>query len=233
MSRAGRADRLAAYFAIAASHPHWFRVPAEGFRIVLDPDHIRAIEAETGNHYVARGQPSEWAEVGVQYQDPYLIVLRDAVVFPDGSEGIHHRTMRLEGEPSGVAVLPLMEDRIVLVRHYRHPTRISSWEIPRGGVERGASLEETVRAELQEEIGGVAIGVTELGLMYGASGFMGLGVRLYVARLSAVGAPAIGEGISRVDRFSLEDVDGMVLRGDITDSFTLGALLHARLRRLI
>lgn len=233
MTDAARAARLAAYFDIVKLKPHWFETPQDGLRIVLNPERIAEIEAEMGQRYVARGQPAVWAEVGLHYQDPYLLVLRDAVIFPDGSAGIHHRTMRLENEPAGVAILPVIDGKILLLWHYRHPTRAWSWEMPRGAVEPGETFESTVRTELREEIEGEVGEITDLGLLYGASGFMGLGVRLFIAKLMAFGAPALGEGIAKAKLFTIAEVEDMIRNSEITDSFTLAGFLHARLRGLV
>lgn len=226
-------EALAAYLALRQTHPHWFSTPVGGVEIISDPSEIRAAEAEMAARYAKRGWPKEWTEVGVRYADPYLMVLRDAVVFPDGGIGIHHRCVRMQEEPAGAAVLPLLGDKILLLRHFRHPTRQFHWEAPRGAIELGRSIEETVRAELSEEIEGVVADVTPMGLLHGASGFMRLSVVLCAARIEGFGAPALGEGIVDAKLFSVAEVENMIRRSDITDSFTLAAFLHARLRGMI
>ncbi len=226
-------SRLEEYFRLAQERPHWFADRPDGLRLVLDPKRIAEIEAEMGDRYAARGQDRAWAEVGLHYRDPYLLVLRDAVIFPDGSAGIHHRTLRYEGEPAGVVILPVTEGRILLLHHYRHPTAQWHWEIPRGAIEPGASEEDTARTEIAEEIGGRIGALTFLGPMFGATGFMGLGVRLYLAELLSHGDPALDEGITGVRLVSPAEMEDMIRAGEITDSFTLGAFLQARLRGLV
>ena len=134
--------RLKAYLALSHARPDDFAGPADGVRIALDPDEIRAIEAEVARRYAEKGWPPEWAEAGISYRDPYLGLLRDAVIFPGGRVGIHHRVLS-NSEPSGAAILPLLGDQIVLIRHFRHPSRRWHWEIPRGGVEPGQQADET------------------------------------------------------------------------------------------
>lgn len=226
-------ERIAPYLALMKSHPAWFAGPADGVVIARDPDEISRIEAEVAARYGARGTPPAWAEVGIRFQDPYVILLVDAVTFPDGGVGVHHRVMRLAETDSGVAVLPLLDGEIVLIRHFRHPIRDWSWEIPRGAIEVGATPEETVRAELLEEIQAPVEILRPLGRMYGATGFMGLGVQLYVATISSTGRPALDEGIGQVRTVAVAEFEAMVVKGEILDSFTLGAFLHARLIGLI
>lgn len=228
-----RAGRLSPYLALMAERPAWFQGAADGVVIATAPDDIARIETETAARYEAAGRPAAWAEVGVRYQDPYLMLLVDAVTFPDGGVGVHHRVVRLAGDDSGVAVLPVLGGRIVLIRHFRHPLRRWTWEVPRGAIEPGLAPEEAVRTELMEEIEGQATAIQPLGAMYGATAFMGLRVLLYIAQLAAVGRPALGEGVGEVRAVSVAEFEAMVREGEIVDSFTLGAFLHARLKGLL
>jgi ADP-ribose pyrophosphatase len=229
---ASRASRLRDYLRLVDERPHLFGGAQDGVRIVLDPEAIASIEETTGERYAARGQPAEWAAVGLRYEDPYLVVLVDAVTFPDGSVGVHHRTLprSLASGVSGVAALPILEGRIVLIRHFRHPLRAWSWEIPRGAIEPGASAEETLRTELREEIEAEVTAIRPLGHMYGATGFMSQQVGLYLASLASVGRPALSEGVGAVRLVTTEEFESMARASTIVDSFTLGAFLQSRLQ---
>jgi ADP-ribose pyrophosphatase len=171
--------------------------------------------------------------VGVRYQDPHLVVLRDAVIFPDQSPGIHHRVVRWRANPAGVAVLAILEGRILLLRHFRHPTRQWHWEVPRGSIEPGRTIRETVIAELREEAQAEASDIVELGLLHGASGLMAACVVLYAARLDSIGAPAVNEGITETRLVTSQEFETMLRNSEITDSFSVACYLHARLRRLL
>jgi ADP-ribose pyrophosphatase len=225
--------QLVAYLALRTSHPAWFENPEGGVRIEVDPPRIRSIERLMGDRYAARGLPRDWAEVGIMYRDPYLMVLRDAVWFPNGDPGVHHRCLRFEGEPSGIGVLAVMDGRILLLRHFRHAVRQWCWEIPRGLVENGQSLEDAVRAELREEVEAEASEVAHLGLIHGSTGFMGQGVVAFLAHLTRIGEPAHGEGITGFRFVSPAEFDDMARSGEITESYTLSAVLLARLKGLM
>src|SRR5215470_15061422 len=54
---------------------------------------------------------------------------------------------------TGVAVLPICEGKIGLLRIYRHTIEGDSWEIPRGFVEKNESPVESAIRELVEETG--------------------------------------------------------------------------------
>jgi 8-oxo-dGTP pyrophosphatase MutT (NUDIX family) len=54
---------------------------------------------------------------------------------------------------TGVAVLPICEDRTGLIKIYRHAIQGESWEIPRGFVEKGETAPVSALRELEEETG--------------------------------------------------------------------------------
>ncbi|WP_439580173.1 NUDIX hydrolase [Elioraea sp.] len=234
MTSAPPPPRLVEYLALRETHPSWFRNPDGGIEVLLDPAGIMAVEAEMGRRYAARGLPEAWAEVGIRYRDPYLMLLCDAVRFPGGEIGVHHRVVRAAGDLSGVAMLPRLPDRrLVLVRHFRHATRAWHWEVPRGGIEPGFDAEHAARAELAEEIGATVTSLTPLGAVHGSTGLLGLAVQLYLAEVSTLGAPALNEGITELRAFAVAEVEVMVSEGELTDAYSLACLLRARLRGLL
>jgi len=228
-----RSDAIRDYLALVQTHPDWFVTPAGGVQIVRDPDQINLIEREFGDRYEERGLPREWSEVGVRYQDPYLALLRDAVIFPDASSGIHHRVVRWSPNPAGVAVLATLGERILLLRHFRHPTRQWHWEVPRGSIEPGRTTKQAVIAELREEAQAEASDMIELGVLHGASGLTAACVVLFAARLTSIGAPALNEGITEARLVTSQEFENMLRNSEITDSFSVACYLHARLRGLL
>jgi len=96
----------------------------------------------------------------VAYDNPWLQLLHDEVVRPDGSRGIygvvHFRTQ-------AVGVVAVGDDgRLLLVGQHRYTLDEYSWEIPEGGVDEGESPLEGARRELREETGHVAAGWRQL-----------------------------------------------------------------------
>lgn len=223
--------RIDAYLALARERPELFETPPGGVRILLDAAEILEVERRVAAELLARGLDPAGAEVGIVFRDPWFTILRDAVEFPDGSRRTHARSINRVGH--GVAVLPVHAGRLVLLRHFRHPARRWMREIPRGGIEPGASEADTVRQELAEEIGARVRRVERLGFLYGSSNLYASGAHLYFAELESVGAPQIGEGIAAIEQVSVAEFEELVRGGEILDSFTLAAYTHARLRGLI
>jgi ADP-ribose pyrophosphatase len=221
------------YFALIAARPVLVRNLPRGINVITAPHGIAHIEAEMADRFAAKGLPRDWARVGVFYEDPYLIILRDAVVFPDGQPGLYHRAIARHDEPTGVAILGRYRGDVILIRHFRHPSRAWHLEIPRGALEAGDSPAETAQIEISEEIGGTVASMTQMGLLHGASAFMRHSVVLVHAELSAIGTPALGEGVGEIITVAPARFEQMIRASEITDAFTVAAAYHAKLRGLL
>lgn len=231
MSR-DREVRLAEYFAFAASRPDLFP-SAEGraLKILINPADIAAVEDLMAARLRKRGVPESGGEVGIVCEDPYFILLRDALEFPDGDRRTHIR--RINRGSDAVAVLSIFEGRLVLVRHFRHAPGRSLLEIPRGGIEAGQTPEDAVHAEVDEEIGGKIARIVKLGFCYDSTGMNYHGLHLFFVRLSAIGAPQAAEGISAIELFSPADFEERLKAGELLDAVTVTAYCHAKVLGLL
>ena len=121
--------------------------------IYQEESDILRVQNTKQQNLLSKGLPLEWGVVGHVFEDEYINIFRDAVRFPDGKDGTYIRIVHKYHEKKGVAVIPFFDEKIVLIRHFRHATQQQHWEIPRGF---GSSLipEETVTTEIYEEIGG-------------------------------------------------------------------------------
>jgi ADP-ribose pyrophosphatase len=226
-------DPFARYCALLVARPNLARNLEGGIDIILDPAEVRHIEAVMADRLAAQGLPREWARAGLFYEDPYIILLRDAVRFPDGKPGLYHRVVARHDEPTGVAILGHYGDEYVLIRHFRHPSRAWHLEIPRGAVGAGEDPAAMAQVEISEEIGGTISSLARLGLVHGASALMRHSVVLVYAELAAIGTPALGEGIAEIVLMAPDRLERLVAEGAITDAFTIAALYHARLKGLL
>lgn len=223
----------ARYRALALERPALFVNPPGGIRILLEPAAMAAAEAAQAARLVDAGHDPAGAAVGITHHDSYLTMLRDAVEFPGGRLGTYNRIIPDHGDPAGVAVLCRLGREFVLVRHFRHPMRVWSIEIPRGAIEPGQTPDQAIASELAEELGARATRSVHLSTVCGSNSVIGRSVRLYFAELETVGAPARGEGIVGLEYFAPDALARALAEGRIVDAFTHAAYLGASLKGLI
>jgi ADP-ribose pyrophosphatase len=188
------ADREA-YRALVQARPELFRNPdGAGFAILLGEAEIRQAEQHIAERLQKHGAPEEWAEVGVAFRDQYVLLLRDAVRFTDGSLGTYIRMVSPEDCFPGVVILPVWQGKVLLIRHFRHATRGWHLEIPRGfGVDRDAEV--SARRELTEEIGAADIRLMSLGGIYPDAGADSSQVSMFYAEVGSYCQPEVREAL--------------------------------------
>jgi ADP-ribose diphosphatase len=232
-----RDQRLAAYAALRQNRPQLFENPAgAAFEIIFDRSLQDAVANTAATEMEESGLPAHYGDIGVVYQDKYTMLVRDAVRFRNGKLGVYIREMSPH-EGVGSAVLAMTaEDKIVLIRHFRHATRRWHWELPRGFGEPGSGGAETARREVLEELGVNAREVTYLGAMDGDTGAEVSGNEIYFARIdkpTSRSAGAEDEGIDEVILVSPDEFATMMRNGTLSDTFALVAYAYAVARGLL
>ncbi len=162
------------------------------------------------------------------YQDPWVKLRVDQVVKPDGKIGPY---AFLEPHGPGVMIIPVTENgEVHLIRQFRYPTQMMSWEFPGGGSE-GKNLLAAAKRELWEETGFKAKKWKKLGALQSFTGVSDDIFHVYLTKgLTQTNANKKHEdGILEVKKFSLQKVKAMVEAGKITDSQTISALFLMQL----
>jgi ADP-ribose pyrophosphatase len=136
-------------------------------------------------------------------------------------------TREVVEHPDCVAVVVLDEQgNVLLVRQFRHPVGKSLLEIPAGGIDRGEEPVDSVRRELQEEIGYFPHKIEKLGGFYSIPGYgteylhCFLATELVPGRLMAEDTEDIE--LVRVPR---DDIPRLITSGEICDAKSIAALL--------
>jgi len=86
------------------------------------------------------------------YENPWIELLHDDVVRPDGNPGIYG-VVHFRHFAVGVLPLDTATDRVLLVGQWRYTMEHYSWEIPEGGGDFDEQPEAAGRRELAEETG--------------------------------------------------------------------------------
>lgn len=217
-------DPLAAYRALIAKRPDWFRTaPGDGIELLLDDAGIAAARAQLAKDHPEYGDHA--TIIGVIFDSPYYIVLRDAIRRPDGSLGGYIRVFNAPDRPEGVVILPTIGEDIVLTREFRHPVRGWRWQCPRGFSDPGESGEQAAARELKEELGADPLAVHPLGEVEPDSGSLGSRPRFYRAEISTFEAAGLGdEAIAEARRFDPAGLRALIADGELLDGPTLSAL---------
>lgn len=203
--------------------------------IILDPKIIAEWEAKKVAELKQKGLPLEWAKLGVVLDDPYNIIVRDLVQFPDGDIRGYGRsiaTASLRGG-KGVVVLPEYEGKILLLHQYRHAMRQWHYEVPRGYGEPDILPVENAHKEVEEETGGKVSELVSLGEFYNNTGYESASVALFYAKLASIGTPEINEGIESFVWLTVKELEEWIANEKITDGFTIAAYTKAKLKGLI
>ena len=221
------------YFALVRQRPQEFVNPqGAAFEILLEEGEIQRAEEQAGQRLVAAGLPPEWASVGVAFRDQYVTILRDAVRYVDGTLGTYIRMWDSHPEFRGVVVLPVWQEKVLLVRHFRHATRAWHLEIPRGfGSSEDAA--SGARRELEEEVGATVSRLVELGDVYPDAGAMGGRVALFLGEVESYGDGEAKEGITEILPTPVSEFERMIAAGELTDGFLLAAYARAKTRGLL
>lgn len=159
---------------------------------------------------------------------------RDRVRYParDGGKHVEREVFRLTDAPgklNGVITVPITaDDRVVLVRQFRHPARMWMLELPRGARNAGEAPEDAAAREIREEIGCACTAVQSLGRVAPDSGQLSSIPHIIAARVQRDGAPEREETetIDRTVAMPYGTLRAACERGEILDAYTMAAVLR-------
>jgi ADP-ribose pyrophosphatase len=165
------------------------------------------------------------------YDGRVIQVSVDTVDLPNGVR----LPLEIVRHPGGAAVVAIdAENRICLLRQFRHAAGGYIHELPAGKLEPEEPPEITVKRELAEEAALSATHWESLGAYFSSPGVFTEVIHLYLAtELSpATGAPEAGE-VFEIEWWPLELAVSRALDGELTDAKTIIGILRAAARKKI
>ncbi|MFA6946144.1 MAG: NUDIX hydrolase [Pedobacter sp.] len=162
------------------------------------------------------------------YENPWISLTEHQVINPGGGKGIYGE---VHFKNLAIGIIPLDDDNNTwLVGQYRFPLKKYSWEIPEGGGAEGTEPILSAKRELLEETGIEAESWTEIQRIHLSNSVSDeLGI-VYLARQLSFGESSPEESEDLIVRkLPFETAYEMVLKGEITDSLSVAAILKVKI----
>lgn len=157
-----------------------------------------------------------------KHRNEIFTVTEDHAVDPEGFE-----IKRAIIQHGGSAVMmPVEDNKVLLVRQYRLPARAYLWEIPAGRVDRGETVLHAAKRELREETGYRASRWTRIGEFYVSPGFLAEKMTVFVAEHLTAGEQHLMED-ERIEIrwFTQGQIDELIRKQKMNDAKTMLAFL--------
>ncbi|MBC7321016.1 NUDIX hydrolase [bacterium] len=164
----------------------------------------------------------------LRFNGRLIKVAVDEVRTPEGNTA----TREVVIHKGAVAVLPIVDNKVILVKQYRHPVRETLWEIPAGVFKEGETPEECAVRELREETGLSPMNLIKLGEIFVSPGYSTEKIYLFYAdRFVPSPLPKDKDEFIELGEFALDTFREMIEEGEIKDSKTLSAFCLYLLKR--
>ena len=152
----------------------------------------------------------------------------DEIEYDSGNKGVRETAVH----PGGAVVLPLKDDgKIILVKQYRYAHNKYLLELPAGKLEINEDPLTCAERELTEETGYTAKEITKLGAIFTTPGFCSEVLHIYLAKGLTPGSHNREEGEFGMEmyEFTIDEINKMIVSGEIVDSKTICGMHYLQL----
>lgn len=202
------------YFHLMKTRPECFR-ESEIYPIEADRSVIEEYSRQNG------------VSLGVVYKSKYTILVVDLIKKHDGGYFTYERILPAS-EGKGVVCVPVFEDKLIMIRQYRHSMRAFQLCFPRGYGEDNLTAIENAKKELHEEIGACVKSAVKVGETVADSGLAGALVDIILCSVSEFEPQPGHEGICDTILVTKDELKQKIENGEINDGFTLAAFAFCR-----
>lgn len=162
----------------------------------------------------------------VKYKNPWMEVIEDKVIQPNGEAGLYG-TFKIG---SGAATLAFDgEGFVYLTREFHYGVGIETIEGAVGGMHNGETPLEAAKRELKEELGITASHWTQLGFVESLTSYVKCPVHLFLARQLKFTSPTLdGTETIKPLKVKFETAVEMVMNNEIIAAQTCVLILKAK-----
>lgn len=225
------------YFELLSQYPHLFINDESplSIRIITDVEIIKEQQKLFYKAAKRRGVPNYWYDLGVLAEDEWIIVLRDLIQKDDHQYGryirVVNKTSVVERTGNDIVIMPIQDNKILILDHYRHELRCWNYELPRGFAEPAQTPFQNARRELYEETKLEADFIQPIGGILKDGSFN----RTVYFHANVHGNVVIerSEAIRGFRWVSVEELEALITEGIIYDSYTLNAYTYARISGIL
>lgn len=152
---------------------------------------------------------------------PLFKVFEDKVKLPNGLKLDYYRVEKIPV----VVILPLISDKILLVKQYRYPIKLVSLELPAGHMRNDETPKDCAIRELKEETGYLAGKIEKLLSYHPSTEYSDQIYHIFIAvDLKEGKTDREKYEIMGVELLEKEKVIEKILKGEITDGRTITAI---------
>lgn len=163
------------------------------------------------------------------FQGKVISLQVDEVLLPNGETA----TREIVRHPGAVAVLALVDDKMLVVEQYRKPLEKSQVEIPAGKLDPGEEPLAAAQRELEEETGYRCGSIRPICSFYTSPGFADEILHLFVAEQLTKGEAHLDEDeFLDCEAITLEQAERYIAEKRISDGKTIMAVYAWKLYRL-
>ncbi len=158
------------------------------------------------------------------YDNPWITLTESDVINPRGGQGIYGK-VHFKG--FAIAIIPLDdEDNTWLVGQWRYTLNEYSWEVPMGGGPLAVDRLESAKRELKEETGLIASEWDCFLKLHTSNSVTDEVGYAYTARGLTEGETEFDDSEDlQIRKLPFREAYDMCMRGEITDSLSLAAIL--------
>ncbi len=161
-------------------------------------------------------------DLGLIYESAYHILLKDLVI--ENNIIFPYERILKQSPYNSVVMIPMFENKFILLKQYRHSMRDFQLCFPRGFGEPNITIIENAKKELYEELGCNLNHVHKFGEVVADSGICGEKVSVLLCQITAPILKKDYEGIKEIKFFEFDELISLIKSNTITDGYTLSAI---------